>query len=225
MKTFIHNPVEIEEISATTGTDGNRVYQTPDGKLYPSVTTVLSQHTKKGIMEWRERVGADEANKISRQAATRGTKFHTLAERYLKNAPQEKLFPDNSLKSVLDQELFEIAKSELNKIDNIRAQEVALWSHHLRLAGRVDCIAEYEGKLSVIDFKTARREKDVEHIQHYFMQASAYAVMFEERTGIPVNRLVIAIAVEDGFMQVFQSKRDAHIEGLLYYRDMYEVMK
>jgi len=93
------------------------------------------------------------------------------------------------------------------------------------LAGRVDCIAEYEGKLSVIDFKTARREKDVEHIQHYFMQASAYAVMFEERTGIPVNRLVIAIAVEDGFMQVFQSKRDAHIEGLLYYRDMYEVMK
>lgn len=219
MKTFLHDPIKIKDIEAHTGADGNRVYQTPEGKLYPSVTTVLSQHTKAGIQEWRKRVGEEEANKISRQAATRGTKFHALAEKYLQNTlSQEKM-------SILEYEMFEMAKPVLHRIDNIRAQEVGLWSHYLRLAGRVDCIAEFDGKLSIIDFKTARREKDVEHIQHYFMQATAYAIMFEERTKIPVNRLVIAIAVEDGFMQVFESRRDKHVEGLLYYRDLYEVYK
>lgn len=217
MKIFLHDPVIIEDIHATT-TEGNRVYQTPDGKLYPSVTTILSEHTKQGVMEWRKRVGDVEANKISRQAATRGTKFHALAEKYLQN----KLIQENL--NILEYEMFEMAKPVLNRIDNIRAQEVGLWSHHLRLAGRVDCIAEFNGKLSVIDFKTARREKEESYIQHYFMQAAAYAVMFEERTKIPVNRLVIAIAVEDGFMQVFESRRDKHMEQLLYYRDVYEMI-
>ena len=216
MKIFLHDPVKIEDIEAKT-TDGDRVYQTPDGKLYPSVTTILSEHTKKGIMEWRKRVGDVEANKISRQAATRGTKFHALAEKYLQN----KLIQENM--NILEYEMFNLAKPVLDRIDNIRAQETGLWSHHLRLAGRVDCIAEFNGKLSVIDFKTARREKEENYIQHYFMQAAAYAVMFEERTNIPVNRLVIAIAVEDGFMQVFESRRDKHMEQLLYYRDVYEM--
>lgn len=218
MKTFKHNLITIEDINATT-TDSGRVYQTPDGKLYPSVTTVLSEHTKKGVMEWRQRVGEEEANKVSRRSAVRGTRFHTLAEKYLKNDLTGGDF------SLLDYEMFKVAQPVLDKIDNIRAQEVGLWSHHLRMAGRVDCIAEYEGKLSIIDFKTARREKDEDHIQHYFMQASAYAVMFEERTQIPVNRLVIAIVVEDGFMQIFESRRDKHVEGLLYYRDLYEAYK
>ena len=216
MKTFLRNPIEIEELKATTGTDGNRVYQTPDGKLYPSVTTVLSAHTKKGILEWRERVGEQEANRVSRQAAFRGTRFHTLAEKYLRNELSGGDF------SLMDYEMFKVAQPVLDRIDNIRAQESTLWSHHLRLAGRVDCIAEFDGKLSVIDFKTARREKDEEHIQHYFMQAAAYAIMFEERTKIPINRIVIAIVVEDGFMQIFESKRDKHVNGLLYYRDLYE---
>ena len=216
MKTFLRNPIEIEELTATTGTDGNRVYHTPDGKLYPSVTTVLSAHTKKGILEWRERVGEQEANRVSRQAAFRGTRFHTLAEKYLRNELTGGDF------SLMDYEMFKVAQPVLNRIDNIRAQESTLWSHHLRLAGRVDCIAEFDGKLSVIDFKTARREKDEEHIQHYFMQAAAYAIMFEERTKIPINRIVIAIVVEDGFMQIFESKRDKHVNGLLYYRDLYE---
>ncbi len=118
--------------------------------------------------------------------------------------------------------MFKVAQPVLDRIDNIHAQESTLWSHHLRLAGRVDCIAEFDGKLSVIDFKTARREKDEEHIQHYYMQAAAYAIMFEERTKIPINRLVIAIVVEDGFMQVFESRRDKHVNSLLYYRDLYE---
>lgn len=219
MKTFTHAPITIEEISATTGADGNRVYQTPDGKLYPSVTTVLAEHSKKGILEWRQRVGEAEANKISRQAATRGTKIHGVVEQYLRNESiTEKI-------SLLDKEMFEVIQPELHKIDNIRAQEVGLWSHHLRLAGRVDCIAEYDGKLSIIDFKTARREKDVDHIQHYFMQTAAYAIMFEERTQIPITNLVIIIAVDDGIVQVFKSKRDHFVDQLLYYRDLYEVYK
>lgn len=215
MKTFNHVPVELQEINAKT-TEKGRTYETPDGRSYPSVTTVLSQHTKQGIMEWRKRVGEEEANKISRQAATRGTKFHNLAEKYLKNID----IKENM--SLLDQELFEMALPELHKIDNIRALEAPLYSDHLRLAGRVDCIAEYNGKLSIIDFKTSRREKEKEYIAHYFMQASAYAIMFEERTNIPISNLAIIIAVEDGFMQTFQAKRDDFVESLLYYRDLYE---
>ena len=216
MKTFLHDPVTIETISAVNQEDGTRAYQTPEGRLYPSVTTVLAEHTKKGIQEWRARVGEVEANKVSRQAANWGTRFHTITEKYLQNN-----LSGGDL-SLWDYEMFKVANPVLDRIDNIRAQEVGLWSHHLRLAGRVDCIAEYEGKLSIIDFKTARREKDVDHIQHYFMQAAAYAIMFEERTQIPVNRLVIAIVVEDGFMQIFESRRDYHVEQLLYYRDLYE---
>ena len=123
---------------------------------------------------------------------------------------------------LLDLELFDVAVPELEKIDNIRAQEVALYSDYLRLAGRVDCIAEYEGKLSIIDFKTARKEKELDHVEHYFMQAAAYAIMFEERTGIPINRLVLLIAVEDGFMQVLTGKRNDYAKKLLQYRDLYE---
>lgn len=219
MKTFLHDPVTIESISAVNQEDGTRAYQTPEGRLYPSVTTVLAEHTKKGIQEWRARVGEVEANKVSRQAANWGTRFHTITEKYLQNN-----LSGGDL-SLWDYEMFKVANPVLDRIDNIRAQEVALWSHHLRLAGRVDCIADFDGKLSVIDFKTARREKDVEHIQHYFMQAAAYAIMFEERTKIPVNRLTILIAVSDGFMQVFESKRDYHVEQLLYYRDLYEATK
>ena len=219
MKTFLHDPVTIESISAVKQEDGTRAYQTPEGRLYPSVTTVLAEHTKKGIQEWRARVGEVEANKVSRQAANWGTRFHTITEKYLQN----NLSGGDLL--LWDLEMFKVANPVLDRIDNIRAQEVALWSHHLRLAGRVDCIANFDGKLSVIDFKTARREKDVEHIQHYFMQAAAYAIMFEERTKIPVNRLTILIAVSDGFMQVFESKRDYHVEQLLYYRDLHEAYK
>jgi len=218
MKKFNHIPISLQDLDAEV-IQGDRIYKTPDGKFYPSVTTVLSQHTKKGIMEWRNKVGEEVANKISRQAAVRGTKFHNMAEQYLKNS-----FSEENL-SILDHELFNLAIPELNKIDNIHALEAPLYSHHLRLAGRVDCIAEYENKLSIIDFKTSRREKDKEHILHYFMQAAAYAIMFEERTNIPISRLTIIIAVDDGFVQTFQAKRDDFVESLLYYRDLYEVEK
>jgi ATP-dependent exoDNAse (exonuclease V) beta subunit len=216
MKTFKHLPLQFTELETITTKGGQRYYRTPDGVSYPSVTTILSEHSKKGIADWRKRIGAEAADKISRQAATRGTKFHAMAEKYLNNEyKQEKM-------NLLDMELFEMAVPELEKIDNIRAQEVPLYSHHLRLAGRVDCIGEYDGKLSIIDFKTARREKDPDHVQHYFMQACAYSIMFEELTGTPINRLTLIIAVEDGFMQILQSRRDKHVQDLLHYRDLYE---
>lgn len=216
MKKFNHIPVQFTELETITTKGGQRYYRTPDGVSYPSVTTILSEHSKKGIVEWRNRIGAEAADKISRQASTRGTKFHNLAERYLKNQYKpEKM-------GLLDMELFEMAVPELEKIDNIRAQEVPLYSHHLRLAGRVDCIGEYDGKLSIIDFKTARREKEIDHVQHYFMQATAYSIMYEELTKTPISRLTLIIAVEDGFMQILQSKRDKHVKDLLHYRDLYE---
>lgn len=218
MKVYTHHPIQLTDITSQD-TDRGRVYQLPDGRLYPSVTTVLAEHSKAGIMEWRKKVGEEEANKVSRQASMNGTRFHTLTELYLKNEElPEKI-------SLIEREIFDIAKPELHKIDNIRAQEIGLYSHHLRMAGRVDCIAEYNGKLSIIDFKTSRKEKELQHIQHYFMQAAAYAIMFEERTLIPISNLVIIIAVADGFMQVFQGKRDHYVEWLLYYRDLYEVNK
>jgi len=215
MKKFNHVPVELQDLTAYT-TEKGRVYQTPEGKSYPSVTTVLSEHTKQGIQEWRKRVGEEEANKISRQAANRGTRIHNIIENYLNNEELENI-------SLMEKEMFSVILPELDRINNIRSLEAPLYSDHLRLAGRVDCIAEYNGKLSIIDFKTARREKDKEHILHYFMQASAYAIMFEERTNIPINRLTIIIVVEDGFVQTFQGKRDDFVEGLLYYRDLFEL--
>lgn len=215
MKKFNHVPVELQDLTAYT-TEKGRVYQTPEGKSYPSVTTVLSEHTKQGIQEWRKRVGEEEANKISKQAANRGTRIHNIIENYLNNEELENI-------SLMEKEMFSVILPELDRINNIRSLEAPLYSDHLRLAGRVDCIAEYNGKLSIIDFKTARREKDKEHILHYFMQASAYAIMFEERTNIPINRLTIIIVVEDGFVQTFQGKRDDFVEGLLYYRDLFEL--
>lgn len=216
MKTFTHLPIHFTDLDAVTTYKG-RYYTTPEGKRYPSVTTILGAHTQKGIQEWRNRVGHEAADKITRQAATRGTKFHNLAEKYLKNSYKtEKM-------GLLDMEMFDMAIPYLERIDNIRTQEAALYSDYLRLAGRVDCIAEFDGKLSIIDFKTSRREKDPDHVEHYFMQAAAYAIMFEERTKIPISRLVLLIAVEDGFMQVLTGKRDHYASQLLHYRDLYEV--
>lgn len=195
--------------------DGTRYYVTPEGNKYPSITTVLSAYNIQHIMEWRKRVGEAEANKISQQASSRGTRIHSLCEQYLNN--DEVVY-----KTPLDQELFSSFKPVLHRIDNIHVQEKRMYSDHLRIAGTVDCIAEFDGKLSVIDFKTAKRAKYEEDIENYFMQASAYAIMFEERFGLPVNRTVIAIAVDDDEPQVFINKRDSYVKQLLYFRDLYE---
>lgn len=200
-----------------TAPDGGRKYFTESGAAYPSVTTVLGVLSRDSIKEWRNRVGNEEANKISGQAATRGTKIHLLCEKVLDN---EEI--DTSKLSLLDLEIWNEFKPLLNRIDNIHAQEIALYSDHLRLAGRVDCIAEFDGKLSIIDFKTSKKPKKKEWIENYFAQAAAYAIMYEERTGIPINRSVIMIAVEGDDPQVFIEKRDNFVPLLLKARDIWE---
>lgn len=188
-----------------------RYYLSPEGTIFPSMTTVLGDLKKDVIMKWRERVGEAEANRISTQAARRGTSVHHMCEDYINNLPYlNRRLPHeiemfNSIKPILD-----------GRIDNIRCQELALWSEHLGVAGRVDCIAEFDGVLSIIDFKTSSKPKREEWIDNYFMQMAGYAIMFEERTGIPVSQVVNVIAVEQGGQpQVFVQKRDTWAKPLL----------
>lgn len=203
MKTFIHH--DLPKLERETKPDGTRLYKTPSGFAYPSVTTVTGLHTAKGIAQWRARVGNEEANRISGRAAARGTKVHQLCEDYLLGTLDE---PD-----MFHKEMFDSIRPLLEQIDNIHCLEDPLYSDHLQVAGTVDCIAEFQGKLSVIDFKTSSRPKDRDDIHNYFMQTSAYAVAFEERTGIPIGRMVIIMAVEDDDPRWFIEKRDNWIGG------------
>ena len=221
MKKFEHLNIDLgyEDLSANT-TDSGRVYSTPDGK-YPSITTVLSILSEEGIRAWRARVGEEEANRISSRAATRGTNVHAIIEKYLNN---EKDYADGYLPNIIEN--FKDIQSLLDdKIGKIYAQEVPLYSNHLRVAGRVDCVAEYNGAMSIIDFKTSRKLKKKEWIEGYFCQASAYAIMFEERTGIPITQLVVLIAVDNELPQVFIEHRDNWTKKLLETIKEYETRK
>jgi hypothetical protein len=206
---------------SVTNEDGGRVYVNASGAAYPSATTVLSVLSRDSIAAWRKRVGEEEANKVSQKATTRGTKIHSLTETYLKNEDLDEAYASTKA-SLLDIEMFKKFKPVLDSIGDIHCQELALYSDHLRMAGRVDCIAEYEGKLAVIDFKTANKKKHKSYIHSYFMQAAAYAIMYEERTGIPVPWLVILVAVEDDEPQVFVERRDDWTKELIRTRDFYE---
>jgi genome maintenance exonuclease 1 len=218
MKHFNHveAPTLTELIAETTGS--GRVYNTPDGNRYPSVTTILSELSKASIIAWRKRVGAEEANRISTQAGSRGTKVHQICEDYLNNKPDyldgqmpANVFTFKQIQPILDQ-----------YVDNIQYLEAPLYSDFLKTAGRVDCIAEFDGKLSIIDFKTSRKPKKKEWISNYFMQASCYAVMYEERTEIPVSRTVVIIAVDGSEPQVFVENRDNFIEEFVDARVSYK---
>jgi hypothetical protein len=206
------------ELESVT-TDSGRRYTTPDGKVYPSITTVLSSYNKKALFEWRQRVGEEEANRIARKASGRGTKLHSTVEQYLLNEmsqmKMQTMMPDTK-------ELFLKIKPFLdNHVDNIYGIEQPLFSHELRLAGRCDCIGEWDKKLSIIDWKTASRTKEKDQIANYFMQASAYAEMFEERTGMPINQIVIAIAVEDDAPQIFIEEKSKYLPELKNYIGKY----
>ena len=209
-------PKEIPKIESQTFPDGKRYYVTPEGKKLPSVTTVVGAQKKQAIMEWRQRVGEEVANKISKHATTRGTNMHTLCEYYLNNEPKPPgvVMPDAK-------EMFISIKPYLNKINNIHYQEVGLWSSQLGLAGRVDCIGEYEGRLSVIDFKTSKKIKKREDILDYFWQCTAYALMYEELIGQPIDDLVIIMAVDNEQPMIFKEKTQDHIEGLVKAIDYY----
>jgi CRISPR/Cas system-associated exonuclease Cas4 (RecB family) len=209
-------PLKLPDLKSETSEDGKRYYVTPEGEKLPSVTTVIGAMKKHEIIAWRKRVGEVEANRISRQASGRGTNVHTLCERYLNNEKLGEIMPDAK-------EMFVDLIPYLDKIDNIWYQEQALWSHQLGLAGRVDCIGEYEGELSVIDFKTSKRIKSRDSILDYFWQTTAYALMAEELTGQPINNLVIIMAVDNEQPIIFKEKTEDHIEGLIkaiqFYKD------
>jgi genome maintenance exonuclease 1 len=216
--TFTHIGCDIDYDLETETINGKRFYKTPEGLLYPSVTTITGQHGKDKILEWRKRVGEEEANRISTKASSRGTRVHKICENYLNNEVDyaRKMMPDSAVMFKSIQPLLD------NHVNNIHALEVPLYSHHLRVAGRVDCIAEYDGRLSVIDFKTSSKLKDESWIKGYFMQCSAYAVMYEERTGIPVPQIVIMIAVDSEHPQVFIKKRNDYIKDFISYREAYD---
>jgi genome maintenance exonuclease 1 len=201
-------PKPITDLISQTFPDGKRYYTLPDGTKLPSVTTVLGAQKKAAIMAWRKRVGEDVANAISKKATGRGTNVHTLCERYLNNEPLGNVMPDAV-------EMFRSLKPLLNNINNIHYQECALWSKQLGMAGRVDCIGEYDGVLSVIDFKTSKKIKHISQIEDYFWQTSAYALMYEEMIGVPIDNLVIIMAVEDEPPLIFQQKTADHIPGLV----------
>ena len=212
MKYFNHEPVELEDLKTQT-IDKKRFYETPDGKLYPSITTVLSSRNKQGLFEWRKRVGNDVANYVARTSAARGTAVHHMCEDYLNNFPVD--WPDKwseHQKKFLPFCLFgQLEKQVLHKIDNIRSQECGLYSDKYKVAGRVDCIAEYEGKLSIIDFKTSSKERSDDWNESYYIQASAYAEMFEERTGITIDQVVILVVTEDGVVQEFVKNKTEYL--------------
>jgi|TARA_A100001035_G_scaffold278875_1_gene278785 hypothetical protein len=192
---FKHLEKELPTLSRET-IDGVRYYDTPDQKLV-SITSVISFFNRDKFAKWRKRVGEEKANEITRKATSRGTDMHTLTEHYLKNEelPVVKPLPDF---------LFKIAKPELNKIDNIHTLEGSLYSKELGVAGTVDCIAEYDGELAIIDFKTSAKPKPRDWIDGYFVQCAAYACMYYELTGIPVKKFVIIMSCENGDCVVYQ---------------------
>jgi hypothetical protein len=181
--------------------DGVRYYKVPNEdqllKLV-SITSITSHKNRQFFSNWRKRVGEETADKITRKATSRGTDMHTLVENYLLNSLDlPKVQP-------LSDFLFKIAKPELNKINNIHAIENSLYSIVLGIAGTVDCIAEYNGELAIIDFKSSKKPKPREWIEHYFVQCAAYACMFYELTGIPVKKFVILMSCENGECVVYE---------------------
>ena len=216
MKHYTHKPVELKKLTTQT-INFKRFYETPDGNLYPSITTVLSTRNKKGLFEWRKKVGDEVANYVARTSANRGTAVHHMCEDYLNNVHLD--FPDEwqkHEKRFLPYVLFkQLRDSVIQKIDNIHAQECGLYSDKYKIACRVDCIAEYDGVLSIIDFKTSTSERKDSYNENYYIQASAYAEMFEERTGHAINQIVILVVTEDGVVQEFIKDKTEYLPMLV----------
>ena len=206
---FLHEDrFEVHSIEAVT-TDSGRRYKIPNGDMYESVTTALGNQPgkKEGLMEWRRRVGEAEANRISRKAAGRGTAVHQIIEDYLNNLedPIKDKMPDAVV-------MFKQLQPILDKsISKVYMQEAPLWSYKYRLAGRVDCVADIKGKLSVVDFKTSMKPKKREWVTDYFLQTAAYSHMIGEMYGDTVEQTVIFIAVEDRDPQIFVGDPHADI--------------
>jgi len=207
---FNHVDIDLPKLQRET-IDGVRYYSVPEEdellKLV-SITSVTSHFNKEIFVNWRKKVGNEEADRITKAATGRGTDMHTLTEHYLKNENLPEVRPISDF-------LFKIAKGELNKIDNIYALEGPLYSKELGIAGTVDCIAEYNGELAIIDFKTSKKPKPRNWIEHYFVQCMAYGCMLYEMKGIPIKKLVIIMACENGECEVYEEYNKAKYIRLL----------
>lgn len=213
MKNFTHvnHGFVFEELEAVTTEDG-RYYIVPSilneggTEKYESVTTVLNYDKREFFEEWRKTPG----NKAySEWALFRGNEIHESIEDYINNIPDAFINDNKEIQGLL-----RIMESNLDKIDNVYGVEVPLYSHNLELAGRVDCVAEFNGKLSIIDFKGSSKIKKEEHIENYFLQATTYAIMWEERTGQRIDNIVIIMGNEQGFCQVFEKRVEEFIPRL-----------
>lgn len=212
MKTFRHlynDPILCE--LKREEYNGKRYYISPAGKRLPSVTTFLSHFKGDAIQKWRQKVGEEEANKISARASRRGTKFHSLMESYLGN--QEGFLTHKDVMPDM-QHSFRMMQPLVDRIDNIHYIETMLYSEALGLAGQVDCIAEFDGVPSIIDFKTSLKLKKEEWILNYFEQCTCYSLMYEEMTGISCKQIVVLIAVDGEQPQCFVKQRKDYIPEL-----------
>ena len=219
MKTFNQTPVELPKLKQINEDTGRRYCREDDffETSYPSITTILSILSEEHIAKWRARVGDEEADKIMHQASKRGTKTHSMIEDYIQN----KGIQEDAMHN--EKDLFlQIKKMVDEHLDNICVIEGSMMSDHLKAAGTVDCIAEWDGQMSVIDWKTSKKPKKRDWIKNYFMQAAAYAVMFEENTGIPIRQLVIAMACENGEPALYIEDRNTWIGEFLKVRDEFE---
>ena len=208
---FNHVPAVLPPLERET-VDGVRYYKVPDADEFVklvSITSITSFWNREKFAKWRKKIGEDKANEITRKATSRGTDTHTLIEHYLLN---EETLPE--VQPISDF-LYKIAKPTLNNIDNIHALEGSLYSKQLGVAGTVDCIAEYDGALAVIDFKTSAAPKPRDWIDGYFVQAAAYACMYYELTGISVKKLVIIMTCENGDCVVYEERDKAKYIKLL----------
>ena len=209
--TFTHlNKLGDFELEANT-IDGVRYYTLPSGKKAPSITSITSFYNRQTFINWRKKVGEEEANKITKVATDRGTKFHDLVEKYLLNEDI------NSIKDVLPTTKARLiaAREALNRIDNIHALEKPLYSEYFGIAGRVDCIAEYDGELAIIDFKTSKKIKPERWLENYFVQETAYACMYYEMTGIAVDKIVTLMVADNGDVHVYEKRNKGDYIKLL----------
>ena len=208
---FNHKQVTLPTLKTET-INRKRFYVTPEGNKYPSITTVLSSRKKEGLWEWRKRVGNDVANYVARTSAARGTAVHHMCEDYLNNYLDK--FKEHK-KNFLPWCLFtQLQKFLDNYVNEIYAQECGLYSDKYKVAGRVDCIAEYKNTLSIIDFKTSSKERTDDWNENYYIQASAYAEMFEERTELNTKQIVILVVTEDGSVQEFVKNKHDYLPML-----------
>ena len=212
MFTFVDHLKEEVDLEAQT-IDGTRFYKVPSGKMYPSITSVTSFYNRDVFINWRKKVGEAEATRITRESTFRGTKYHDVVEYYIKNGTIDgcDMLPSTKF-------LFLQSKANLDRIDNIHALEKSLYSDYLGLAGRVDCRAEFDGELAVIDFKTSTKIKPEKSIENYFVQETAYACMYFEMTGIPVKKLITIMVSENGECVVYEKRnKDYYIKLLTKY--------